>query len=84
MSRNMLMSAMTGDDIAEIDCPNDHVQLLPGDRLLIASDGLDTLSAGTIVQMSAWSSTAKECVEAMLRSLLIRSRCRDRAHQPFC
>jgi formylglycine-generating enzyme required for sulfatase activity/serine/threonine protein phosphatase PrpC len=69
LSRNMLMSAMTGDDIAEIDCPGDFVQLLPGDRLLIASDGLDTLSAGTIVQMSAWSSTPKECVEQILKAV---------------
>jgi formylglycine-generating enzyme required for sulfatase activity/serine/threonine protein phosphatase PrpC len=69
LSRNMLMSAMTGDDIAEIDCPNEHVQLLPGDRLIVASDGLDTLSAGTIVQMSAWSQNPKECVEALLKAV---------------
>ena len=69
LSRNMLMSAMTGDDIAEIDCPNDHVQLLPGDRLIIASDGLDTLSDGTIIQMSAWSQTPKNAVEALLKAV---------------
>ncbi|MEM7406202.1 MAG: SUMF1/EgtB/PvdO family nonheme iron enzyme [Pseudomonadota bacterium] len=69
LSRNMLMSAMTGDDIAEIDCPNSPVQLLPGDRVIIASDGLDTLGEGTIIQMCAWSSSAKECVEALLKAV---------------
>jgi formylglycine-generating enzyme required for sulfatase activity/serine/threonine protein phosphatase PrpC len=66
LSRNMLMSAMTGDDIAEIDCPSKGFQLLPGDRVIVASDGLDTLSAGVILQTCAWSSSAKECVQALL------------------
>jgi formylglycine-generating enzyme required for sulfatase activity/serine/threonine protein phosphatase PrpC len=69
LSRNMLMSAMTGDEIAELDCTDDGVQLLPGDRLLICSDGLDTLSAGVIIQTSAWSPSAKECVAAMLKAV---------------
>jgi len=69
LSRNMLMSAMTGDEIAEVDCADDGVQLLPGDRLLVCSDGLDTLSAGVIIQTSAWSPTAKECVAAMLKAV---------------
>lgn len=69
LSRNMLMSAMTGEDIAEIDCPLEPFQLLAGDRLIVASDGLDTLSTGTIIQMSAWSATPKECVEALLNAV---------------
>ena len=69
LSRNMLMSAMTGDEIAEVDCADDGVQLLPGDRLLVCSDGLDTLSAGVIIQTSAWSPSAKECVAAMLKAV---------------
>ena len=69
LSRNMLMSAMTGDDIAEVDCPNDGFQLQAGDRVIVASDGLDTLSAGTIIQTSSWSPTAKECVQALLKAV---------------
>lgn len=69
LSRNMLMSAMTGDEIAEVDCPDEGLQLLPGDRLLVCSDGLDTLSAGVIIQTSAWSPTAKECVAALLKAV---------------
>jgi formylglycine-generating enzyme required for sulfatase activity/serine/threonine protein phosphatase PrpC len=69
LSRNMLMSALTGDEIAEIDCPDKPFQLLPGDRVIIASDGLDTLTPATILQFSAWSKTAKECVDALLKAV---------------
>jgi len=66
LSRNMLMSAMTGDEIAEVDCPKQGFQLLPGDRVIIASDGLDTLTEDQILKTSAWSHTPKECVSALL------------------
>ena len=46
MKRNMLMSAMTGDDMTEIDCPHQAMPLKPGDRLILSSDGLDTLTHG--------------------------------------
>ena len=69
LSRNMLMSAMTGEEIAEVDCPNSGYQLLPGDRLIIASDGLDTLKADTILKTSTWSHTPKECVSGLLKAV---------------
>ncbi len=69
LSRNMLMSAMTGDEIAELDCPDEGLRLLPGDRIIVCSDGLDTLSPGVIIQTCAWSPTAKECVGALLKAV---------------
>ena len=69
MSRNMLMSAMTGDEISSIDCPENPIKVRPGDRLIIASDGLDTLGAGAIIQYSSWSTTARECVYALLKAV---------------
>lgn len=69
LSRNMLMSAMTGDDVVEIDCPDQPLVLRAGDRLIIASDGLDTLTEGDILQFSAWVSSAKECLEALLKAV---------------
>ena len=68
-SRNMLMSALTGDEIAEIDCPETPLELEPGDRLIVASDGLDTLSHGKMLSFAAAASTAKECVEALLQGV---------------
>ncbi|MDX1434275.1 MAG: SpoIIE family protein phosphatase, partial [Gammaproteobacteria bacterium] len=69
LSRNMLMSAMTGEEIAEIDCPKLGFQLLPGDRVIIASDGLDTLDEEAILKTSAWSHTPTECVSGLLRAV---------------
>ena len=69
MSRNMLMSAMTGDEISSIDCPEHPIKLRVGDRLVISSDGLDTLGAGAIIQYSSWSATARECVYALLKAV---------------
>ena len=69
MSRNMLMSAMTGEEISSIDVSETPVKLRSGDRIIVASDGLDTLGAGAIIQYSSWSSTAKECVYALLKAV---------------
>lgn len=69
LSRNMLMSAITGEEIAEIDCPEKPLPLRAGDRLILASDGLDTLSLDIIVQCCAWSKSAKECVDNLLKAV---------------
>jgi len=69
MSRNMLMSAMTGDEISSIDVSETPIKLKPGDRVIVASDGLDTLGDGAIIQYSSWSNTAKECVYALLKAV---------------
>lgn len=68
-SRNMLMSALTGDEIADIDCPETAVELLPGDRVIIASDGLDTLNHGKILSQLAKCGSAKEGVDALLKAV---------------
>jgi formylglycine-generating enzyme required for sulfatase activity/serine/threonine protein phosphatase PrpC len=69
MSRNMLMSAMTGEEISSIDVSSQPIKVRPGDRIIVASDGLDTLGAGAIIQYSSWSATAKECVYALLKAV---------------
>lgn len=69
LSRNMLMSAITGDDIPEIDCPTTPFILKHGDRLVICTDGLDTLSEGKIVQYTDWADNSKECSESLLSAV---------------
>ncbi|MDJ0823323.1 MAG: SpoIIE family protein phosphatase [Paracoccaceae bacterium] len=41
--RNCLTSALVGADINKIDCPTEPIDLLPGDIVLMASDGLEAL-----------------------------------------
>ncbi len=69
LSRNMLMSAVTGGDIAEVDCPPSPFTLQHDDKLVICSDGLDTLSEGKIIQYTDWSDTPKECAEALMDAI---------------
>jgi formylglycine-generating enzyme required for sulfatase activity/serine/threonine protein phosphatase PrpC len=69
LSRNMLMSAIMGDEINEIDVPEQGFELEAGDRLLICSDGMDTLSAGKIIQYSEWSESTKECADALMQAV---------------
>jgi len=69
LAPNMLMSAITGDDINEIDVPTQPFELQPGDRVLLCSDGMDTLSDGKIIQYSAWSDSLKECGDALLQAV---------------
>lgn len=68
-SRNMLMSALTGEEIAEIDCPETPLELEAGDRVIVASDGLDTLSHGKVLSFAAEAETAKDCVDALLKGV---------------
>jgi len=68
-SRNMLMSALTGDEIAEIDCPDTPFELQPGDRLIIASDGLDTLGTGKLLGLLVKANSAKDCADAILKGV---------------
>lgn len=69
LRRNMLMSALSGDEIAMIDNPRTAFLLLPGDRLIICSDGLDTLDHDKILEVSTNTSTPKECVDALLKAV---------------
>lgn len=68
-SRNMLMSALTGDDIAEIDCPETALPLKPGDRVILSSDGLDTLDRQEIIAICQAQPTPRGCVEALLKAV---------------
>jgi formylglycine-generating enzyme required for sulfatase activity/serine/threonine protein phosphatase PrpC len=69
LSRNMLMSAITGEDINEIDVSTEPFKLLPNDRIVLCSDGLDTLSSGKIIQYADWSESPKECADALMEAV---------------
>lgn len=69
LSPNMLMSAMIGDEIAEVDLSSEPLDLQRGDRLLICSDGLDTLGQGSVIQYSSWAENPRDCVGALLEAV---------------
>ncbi|MDJ0827228.1 MAG: protein phosphatase 2C domain-containing protein [Rhodobacter sp.] len=46
--RNCLISALNGEEIMMIDCPEESLDLRPGDVILAASDGLMYLDDGSI------------------------------------
>ena len=49
--RNVLTSVVSGQTIAQIDCPETPFALRPGDILIAASDGLQFLSEGDIARI---------------------------------
>ncbi len=69
LSRNMLMSALTGGEIAEIDVSTTPFGLQPNDYLIIASDGLDTLVGDEIIKQCGWSPDSKETAAALLKAV---------------
>jgi PPM family protein phosphatase len=46
--RNLLRSALTGEKIELIDCPLEAMALQPGDIIIVASDGIQTLDDAAI------------------------------------
>ncbi|MGH8468397.1 MAG: SUMF1/EgtB/PvdO family nonheme iron enzyme [Gammaproteobacteria bacterium] len=68
-SRNMLLSALTGEDIFEIDCPGEPLELLPGDKVILATDGLDTLAEDQIAALSAEARSANRAVDELLEAV---------------
>jgi len=65
---NMLLSALTGEHIYEIDCPSEPLELLPGDKVILATDGLDTLAEDQIAALGAEASTANSLVDGLLKA----------------
>ena len=66
LTRNMLMSAITGEEVNEIDCPDVPRELYPDDRVLICTDGMDTLSNGQMLEFLARDIRPKECVNELI------------------
>lgn len=67
--RNMLMSYVNGEEIAMIDCPDQGHELRPGDRIIAASDGLDTISSDDFPNLSKNANTAQEFADALVEAV---------------
>ncbi|MEX2503006.1 MAG: protein phosphatase 2C domain-containing protein, partial [Trueperaceae bacterium] len=62
--RNVITNALGATERFRLDLA--HVRLRPGDRLLVASDGLTSLLADAVLYDTAASGTPEEAVEALL------------------
>lgn len=69
LSRNMLMSALTGDEINEVDVPDEPFFLASRDKVILCSDGLDSLKRDVIIKHASYTDAPKECAEALMRAV---------------
>ncbi len=74
--RNSLRSYLGDEEIALVDCPTAALMLKSGDRIVIASDGIETLAPGEIEDILAAAISADKATRAILS--LIRAKLRPR------
>ena len=68
--RNMLRSAVTGSPAELVDCASRPCRLEPGDYLLIASDGIETLAEEEIArELRAADGSAEAAADALLSAV---------------
>ncbi|MEL6751154.1 MAG: protein phosphatase 2C domain-containing protein [Pseudomonadota bacterium] len=72
--RHILRSAIMGSDIALIDLPENPVKLMPGDTILMASDGLETLSIDALAELLSQrhDASAMDTTTRVLKELVRR------------
>ncbi|VAW75544.1 hypothetical protein MNBD_GAMMA12-2754 [hydrothermal vent metagenome] len=63
--RNGLLSYLDGGEIRIIDSPNEAVDLQEGDSIILASDGLDTLTSNEIVSVLTLEKNAQDSAQAL-------------------
>jgi serine/threonine protein phosphatase PrpC len=64
-NRNMLYSCVMGEELAAIDLPEKEFSLQKGDRLLLSSDGLDSISTKDIGRISSNEDNAQHFAVAL-------------------
>ena len=69
-----LLSAVMGEELTLVDAGNGPRRLRPRNRIILASDGLLTLSASEIADACDASATAAEAVETLLRRVELARR----------
>lgn len=69
--RHMLRSAVTGEEIDLVDIPNKPLAVEPGDYVILASDGLQTLEQSEVERIvSAYAADgAKAVAQALIRAV---------------
>lgn len=71
---HQLRSAVTGDELALVDAGAAPVSLDVGDRIVLASDGLETLPEAEIARLGAGFGTPTEAVSGLLAAVVAAGR----------
>ena len=66
---HQLRSAVMGEELALVDQNQDPVRLLAGQRIILASDGLETISETEIVRICSDHDKSSEAVCALLAAV---------------
>jgi len=67
--RNVILSCLSGKKIEIIDIYDDDWELRSGDKLILASDGLDTLSRDEILATIMQQTTPQSSAEALIHAV---------------
>lgn len=69
--RSDLLSVLMGWHSPDlIDCPEHPLPLVAGDRLIVASDGLQTLEMGEILKIAGDNTKARHCVDHLMQATM--------------
>lgn len=64
-----LVTCAIGYTLEEMECPNEGIPLQPGDRILLASDGIETLERPAIARLLRQALDARSAVESLLSAI---------------
>jgi protein phosphatase len=67
--RHILRSALTGTEIELIDCPDDPLELKPGDVVILASDGIHTIPDDDIKRVVLAAESPDAAAAALLKAV---------------
>lgn len=79
--RHLLTSCLNGECIQQVDLPHQGRSLRPGDRLILASDGLDSLKPQTLTRIISDRSPGPASAEDTARLLTTAAVAEGRGHQ---
>jgi len=67
--RNVILSCLSGKEIELIDIYDTNWELKPGDKLILSSDGLDTLRRDEILKIVMQQSDPQNCANALIQAV---------------
>lgn len=69
IGNNALMSVLSGEEINRIDISENPMRIFPHDRILIASDGLETLDVEALASCCERNNRSVDVIDCMIRGI---------------